>query len=316
MKINPQTVLSYDNFEALTHDIVSLAKEVMPEKAIYINFLNNDVQVTMRVSKHDTKVNVVEGETIPVLNAVCNQIDYVNNKPLILNDAHDNDFPEDVKETIRKGNLGSYLGIPILFQDGTRFGALCAAHHDKSEFDDRSVELLQKIANLFSYYLELEHLAYQDALTKLNNSQYLISQYDNILLNGGVSIMIDLDNFKNVNDTLGHDIGDEVLKEVGRKLSLFTKAFQHALTVRLGGDEFYVYIKDKKDDDAIKECLERLLESLTRWETNLKGVRVSSSIGTYRFKKNEFTDFKDLHRVTDELLYAAKGNGKNTYVLK
>ncbi len=75
MEINKQTILAYTNFDALSKDVIELAKEIMPDKVIYINFLNDEVQVTMRVSQHNTNVNVVEGTTIPVAVAICNQID-------------------------------------------------------------------------------------------------------------------------------------------------------------------------------------------------------------------------------------------------
>lgn len=84
MSISKDTILSYYNFESLSNDIIELAKEILPDKVIYINFLNDKVQVTMKVSKHDTNVNVEEGETIPVEDAVCNNIDFENGNPLIL----------------------------------------------------------------------------------------------------------------------------------------------------------------------------------------------------------------------------------------
>lgn len=207
MYITRKTVMSYNNFNALTNDIIELANEVMPNKAIYINFLDNNVQVTMKVSNNNTFVRVNEGEIIPVLNALCNQIDYDNGQPLILNSTKDNDFDEKVKQTIKKSNIGSYLGIPIRFKNGQRFGALCAAHHGESEFETKDIELLEKISNLFSYYLELESIAYKDALTGLFNSQYLLIHQDEMLESGGLAILVDLDYFKAVNDNLGHQVG-------------------------------------------------------------------------------------------------------------
>ncbi|MCU0105349.1 GAF domain-containing protein [Acholeplasma vituli] len=165
MKINKQTILSYHNFNALSNDVIELAKEIMPDKVIYINFLNEAVQVTMRVSKHNTNVNVKEGITIPIEDAICNQINYPSGKPLILENIRENSFNEKVNKTIEDCNIGSYLGIPISFKNGVRFGTLCAAHHDRSHFEDKDVALLTNIAKLFSYYLDLEHIAYKDAHT-------------------------------------------------------------------------------------------------------------------------------------------------------
>lgn len=262
MYLNKQTVMSYENFNSLSNDIIELAKEILPDKIIYINFLNNNVQVTMKVSDHETEVKVFEGETIPVDEALYNQIDYENGKPLILNDAKLNNFDMKVNETIKKGNLGSYVGIPILYKEGTRFGALCAAHHDKSDFNEKDIELLQKIAKLFSYYLELEHIAYRDLLTELENTKFLLLYHDEILANGGLALMLDLDRFKLVNDTFGHHVGDLVLKEAGRKLRGCGEQFSECYTIRLGGDEFFIYIKDNLEEERIFKFLNGLLKTL------------------------------------------------------
>lgn len=315
MNLNKQTILSYDNFNNLTSDIIELAKEIMPDKAIYINFLNDKVQVTMKVSNHDAGVEITEGDTIPVEEAICNLIDYENDVPLILENIRENNFSDKVKKTIEDGNVGAYLGVPILFKNGSRFGALCAAYHDQTEFDVKDVELLQKIAKLFSYYLELEHLAYKDALTGLENSQFLLAHSEEMLADGGLAMMLDLDNFKLINDTFGHDVGNEVLQEVGDKLKEFSKRFNDAYALRVGGDEFFVYIKDKvKKQDLVKE-LDELTKQFRTWNTPIGRLPLSSSIGAYLFEPNATDSFTNILKTADELSYKAKETGRNKYVL-
>lgn len=316
MSISKDTILSYYNFESLSSDIIELAKEIMPDKVIYINFLNNKVQVTMKVSKHDTNVNIKEGETIPVENAVCNNIDYENGKPLVLEDISNNNLDDKVNETIKNANLGSYLGIPIVFKNGERFGALCAAHHDKTTFDKNDINLLQKISNLFTYYLELERQAYVDSLTGLENTRFLLLNQGDIIKSGGLAIMLDLDNFKLVNDNLGHHVGDLVLKELGQKLKYFTKQFDDFVNVRLGGDEFFIYLKDNISKEGIETILKVLSKDLTKWNTNIGEISLTSSIGAHMFGGKQYDDFKDLYEKTDSLLYKAKNKRKNTFVLK
>lgn len=316
MFITRKTIMSYNNFNALTNDIIELAKAIMPNKAIYINFLDNQVQVTMKVSNADTLVRVNEGETIPVLNALCNQIDYDSGKPLILSNAKDNNFDEKVKKTIENSNLGSYLGIPLRFKNGQRFGALCAAHHDESEFDLKDIQLLEKIANLFSYYLELESIAYKDPLTDIFNTQYLLVHQDEMLTNGGLAILLDLDCFKSINDTLGHQVGDLVLKELGSKLKEFSSNFQESHVIRFGGDEFFIYIKDKLTEKQIKQYLKSLIKRLSVWETDIKDLELTSSIGALVYEGEMFETFTALFNITDKLLYEAKNNGRNAFVLK
>lgn len=316
MSVIKHNVFSYKNFDSLSKEVIDLAKEIMPDKIIYINFLNDKIQVTMKVSQHDTAVNVKEGDIIPVEEAICNQIDFSNGEPLILSNIKDNNFDEKVNETIKNGNLGSYVGIPITFRDGERFGALCAAHHDEKGFDKKDVQLLKSVAKLFSYYLELEHLAYIDPLTGLNNSQYLLTIHEEILKNGGIVLMLDLDYFKEVNDTFGHLVGDEVLKELGEKLMSFTSNYQDAQAIRLAGDEFLIYIKDDLKLDVIQSDLKALVEKTAVWETQIGNISLSSSVGAIKLKPEGFPDFRTLLKTVDKLLYEAKNNGKNRFVYK
>lgn len=315
MKLNQQTVMSYENFDDLSKKVIELAREIMPDKVIYVNFLNEDVQITMKVSQNNTLVKVDEGVTIDIADAICNQIDFDKGKPLILEDIKNNQFDPRVKKTIEDLNIGSYLGIPIKYQDGMRFGALCAAHHDKSQFDQKDINLLESIAKLFSYYLVLEHIAYQDALTKLYNKRFLEIKNNEILNNNGLLLMLDLDNFKAVNDTFGHDTGDLVLKEVASKLKSFISKYQDAFAIRLGGDEFIVYINNNFERDEVLNLLNKLNKQLNNWETNIGNIYLSTSIGAIITKAGKESDLSEVLKEVDNLMYQAKKNGKNTYVL-
>lgn len=316
MKLTQSTILSYENFNNLSNDIMLLAKEIMPDKIIYINFLNDNIQMTMKVSEHDTKVTIDEGDITDVMDAICNQINYKDGKTLVIEDTSKFAVNKRVKETIKNGNIGSYLGIPILFKNGARFGALCAAHHDESSFEEKDILLLEKIAKLYSYYLELENIAYIDALTSLANSQYLLIHQKDILETGGLAMLMDLDYFKGINDNLGHHVGDLILKEVGDKLINFGLNFKDVHTIRLGGDEFFIYIKDKLSDKEINDMLKNLINDLSKWRTEINGLKLSSSIGAYRFKENEFSEFTNLFKKVDSLLYEAKNKGRNRFIYK
>lgn len=316
MNLNKETVLTYSNFDKLSDDIISLAKEIMPDRLIYINFLNDDVQVTMKVSKNDTLVNINEGDIINVEDAICNNIDFTNIKPLILEDAKNNNFNEKVKRTIEKGNVGSYLGIPIVFKNGKRFGALCASHHEKKKFDKHDIELLVKIANLFTYYLELENHVYIDELTNLKNTKYLLLNQSELINDGGLIIMLDLDNFKLINDTLGHLKGDLILKEAGFKLNNFKSQLNKSYSIRLGGDEFIMFIKDDLSNNEINQLLLNLIKSFRTWNTDIENLSLTASIGALKFSKKQSDDYTFLYNKVDSLLYESKRNNKNKYTYK
>ena len=123
--------------------------------------------------------------------------------------------------------------------------------------------------------------------------------------------MLDLDNFKEVNDTFGHYVGDLILKELGGKLAEFTKEFKNYHMIRLGGDEFLIYIKDEISTNKIQKILNK---KLSNWDTNINEIKLTSSIGSYKFAAEKINNFNILYQKTDELLYQAKEQGKNCFI--
>ena len=159
-----------------------------------------------------------------------------------------------------------------------------------------------------------------DALTGIYNREVgeeLVKEYLNtkpLNLYSAFAI-IDIDYFKQVNDRLGHQIGDDVLKEFALILK---KVFAFKdIICRLGGDEFVVFMKDieKVDIDVIRERLEVLCKTMNKdIEYNNIKQEISLSIGCVITNKN--TDFKGLYKQADNMLYKVKHNGKNGFKIK
>lgn len=126
----------------------------------------------------------------------------------------------------------------------------------------------------------------------------------------GWFLFVDVDNFKKINDTLGHAIGDNVLRDIA--LILKNKFYDYGITGRLGGDEFAVMI-DKKtlDTDEIKKLMDSFLSEIS----GILGAKfkVSCSIGACRFSFP--ADITVLMNRTDAYLYRAKENGRACYVI-
>lgn len=306
-------VITYQNFEMLMKDILDLASQIMPEKTIYINSLNDFTQVTLKVSSNDQNVHLQEGTTIPVEEAICNRIDYSKSAPLIFEDIRKEIELESVKSTIDALNIGAYLGIPITLKNGNRFGTLCAASSKAQRFDPKSVELLQKLAKMFSYYLELEYLAYRDSLTGILNRQHLYKFFDDAPYNYGAILMIDLDNFKLINDTFGHDVGNLVLQELSKKLEEFAKKTKYGYPTRLGGDEFVVILPLCNDQLELEQKAQVLLDSLKTWQSPIGDIQLTASLGGVLYKKDHSTTIKVVLKQADLALYEAKAMGKNTF---
>ncbi len=128
----------------------------------------------------------------------------------------------------------------------------------------------------------------------------------------GAFILIDLDNFKEINDTLGHDAGDQVLKRTAKELSHF---FRHSDIVgRFGGDEFIVYAHDLVDYQLISNKMRELVK-LLRYGYNLGGndtIFVTASIGIAMSPKDGHTYSTLLHNA-DIALYNVKKSGRNGF---
>lgn len=164
---------------------------------------------------------------------------------------------------------------------------------------------------------ELLHLASHDALTHLPNRSLLLDRLSQALAyanrsSGQVAIMlIDLDRFKNINDSLGHDVGDKIIMEVGRRLSSLG---QHGDTIaRVGGDEFVVVLPDVTREETVAMLAQQTLESLSQPLT-IQGHEFypTGSIGISLYPKDGH-DSQALLKNADTAMYRAKDAGRNNF---
>ncbi len=162
------------------------------------------------------------------------------------------------------------------------------------------------------------HQAFHDPLTDLANRSLFLYQVGHALARGvrhGQSVTVlflDLDNFKNVNDSLGHAAGDRLLVEAARRLSACVR--DSDLIARLGGDEFAVLIESTDGVDEVLNMAERVVAALGRaFVVNGKEVFVSASIGIACTAQGETSD--ELVRNADVAMYIAKTRGKGRHVL-
>ncbi len=124
----------------------------------------------------------------------------------------------------------------------------------------------------------------------------------------GAFVMMDLDNFKSINDILGHQTGDEVL--VTTAAILKSSLRDTDIVARLGGDEFMMYIPFERGSDFLEQKLEDIRIKMHRDVKSASGtVTVSSSIGVSIYNRDK--DFDTLYKEADEALYKSKEKGKN-----
>ncbi len=165
----------------------------------------------------------------------------------------------------------------------------------------------------------IRHLAFHDPLTDLPNRklfmQYLHRDLKKAKRNGDMLavMFLDLDNFKDVNDSLGHDVGDKLLREVARRLESCLR--QSDVVSRLGGDEFTILLPGLHDTENAVTAADKIFDSLKE-PFIMEGLElmVKVCIGISLFPGHGDTP-EALLRAADKAMYAAKNRGRNQYLL-
>ena len=214
---------------------------------------------------------------------------------------------------------------------GSWQGELWNRHKDGSEYLERlDISVIQdpESGNILNYVgmfsdttevriqqQKMEYMAHHDALTGLPNRSILIDRLDVAVSrskrhNSVVClIFLDLDDFKPVNDTFGHDIGDKALIEVASRLHHVVRDEDTA--ARLGGDEFAILITDQQLISDIEEFTNRVLKSLSEpYSVDFHEFKMSASMGVALFPHHAATA-KELLIKADKAMYAAKESGRN-----
>ena len=160
-----------------------------------------------------------------------------------------------------------------------------------------------------------------DSMTNLHNRKYFDTIFDNMPFISNANnwkcafIMIDIDYFKQYNDTYGHDMGDEALKKVALTIKeYFNKKYE--FTFRPGGEEFGVVLFDISKDileNCLKEMNKRVLELQIEHKNSKILPVLSISMGAIIYEPNSYISANKLYKQADECLYESKQNGRNQY---
>jgi len=198
--------------------------------------------------------------------------------------------------------LCEWYNTPLLDQNGTVIGV--SSMVDDITERKRSEELIWKQANF-------------DTLTSLPNRNMFHDRLAQELIKSNRAklplalLLIDLDEFKEVNDTLGHDVGDQLLQQAGHRI---TSCVRESDTVaRLGGDEFMIILSELHDRNKVDEIAEKIIARLTEeYHLGDEVIHASGSIGITLYP-TDASDIDTLIKNADQAMYAAKQKGRNCY---
>lgn len=235
-------------------------------------------------------------------------------------------FPDDIE--LKTMNIEAYIGTPLFDSQNKPLGVQSAMFRHPVNNPLFTESVLRIFAARTSAEIErahneeqIKHMAYHDSLTKLPNRELLLDRLNQSLShakridNHLAVLMIDLDHFKSINDTLGHPVGDELLINVGQRLH---KCIRNEDTIaRIGGDEFIILLTDLGDQDSALKHTTHIAEKIClqlmpSYKISGNNLTVTPSIGIALFP-DDGDNPELLIKHADTAMYQAKEQGRNNY---
>ncbi|MCW8998399.1 MAG: EAL domain-containing protein, partial [Kangiellaceae bacterium] len=231
---------------------------------------------------------------------------------------------EGFQDFVQSFNVLACWSMPIKNSKGEAVGSFALSSFHERKPGEFHYLLLETAAQLASIVLrreieeqKLQLAAHYDGLTGLANRTtlfvHLKHAIDRCNRHGTelAVLFIDLDNFKQINDSYGHEVGDQVLRHVAQVMS--TTVRKNDSLARLGGDEFVLVIEDFEDTTELARVAEKLLNAVVSFRERQYSVDISASIGISLYPADE-TNAEMLLQKADKAMYQAKTKGKNQAV--
>ncbi len=320
----------------LTDFALERAVQLTGSEVGYLAFLNEDESVLTMHSWSKTTMKqcrmVEQPITFPVESTGLWGEAVRQRKPVVVNDY---DAPNPAKRGIPEGHVKicRHMNIPVF--DGERIVAVAGVGNKEREYDATDVRQLTLLMDGMWKMIErrraeeaLRHDALHDSLTGLANRSLLLDRAGACIERRArdpeyryALLFIDLDRFKVINDSLGHEVGDQLLIGVAERLRTCLRATDSIARVtpqtiaRIGGDEFVVLLDDIHAVGDTVRVAQRLLDALAQpFEVHEQDIFMSASIGIASCEAN-YSSGDEILRDADTAMYRAKDAGKARYAV-
>lgn len=335
--IKMQAAVAEANFdlEAFMQTVVREMQNLTPATGVVIELVEGDEMVYRAAT--GTVANHI-GLRLPMSTSISGLC--VHSKKVLYSEDTEHDSRVNL-EACRRVNARSLVVAP-LFHDGKTEGVLKILSDKPNGFNDEDIKTLQLVAGLIASALahqqfydtteklliertnalyelrvaqkNLEYLAHYDSLTDLANRSLFFDKLKIALEqpNNKIALMfLDIDHFKKINDTFGHDVGDGLLKTFAARLKQCIRPAD--LAARVGGDEFILLIQDiKADQDAAAVAQKIVTKMNDPFKILDQNIKITTSIGIALNNQPNISG-KELIKHADLALYNAKESGRNNY---
>ena len=223
-------------------------------------------------------------------------------------------FTEEIKKTLRsRGNWSGEVESSRVNGERYEIELNIDAVHDDDGRISHFVGVFSDITSRKSTEKELLKLANSDPLTELPNRSFFQASHSNLVRRATphALLCLDMDNFKKINDSLGHQTGDILIKQIAKRIQRMTDS--NSTCYRLGGDEFSILMEDFSDIHTITHFAQNILNTLSRpFIINKQEFVLGASIGIALFPEDGSSP-QELLKNADTAMYFAKNNGGNSY---
>ena len=294
--------------------------------ALIVHFHQDKLTVWVKNDSINNPFKVGDREQCTDSNLYCEHVIHSNNRLFVANALEDERWKNSPDVAL---NLINYLGFPIHWPNGDAFGTLCVLDTKPRSYTDKQEHLMLQLGKLIEADLELQeknlelenlsknlqYLANTDELTGVWNRRAFINESEKELQRARryghdvCLLMMDIDDFKDINDEFGHEVGDEVLKLFCHGINATKRTYD--IFGRIGGEEFAMLLPETNQNEAI-ELAERIRKKISDifFHTQGEAVKITVSIGACQLSLLENNILSGLNKA-DKVLYAAKRAGKN-----
>ncbi|MDF2843687.1 MAG: diguanylate cyclase with sensor [Herbinix sp.] len=284
--------------------------------------LINDMLIGVFGAMHSSIYIKSEEEYDAVTQNVSEDISEVEKSLIHLN--HNEEFILNSESSIFCDTQEAYeahscMGVPVKI-DNRLIGYIIIQHKEINYFTKDHAVFLSLIGNHIGVaiennflYKQIKESAYRDGLTEIFNKRYFFETLNHIAnlteLNYSI-VIVDLDDFKLINDHYGHPMGDAVLKTVAQIISNATRT--NDIVARYGGDEIIMYMQNFIDKEKVRQRVEYIRSEIERTviTDEINSITVTASFGVY-IKNNESLTLDEVIKKADEVMYLSKDAGKN-----
>ncbi|MBI5756059.1 MAG: diguanylate cyclase [Nitrospirae bacterium] len=236
---------------------------------------------------------------------------------VVIDDINDDPLMNDVREMLNQIHIRSLLVVPIAYQEEIIGTLFLKVRKGKHKFTQREIRFCQVVANTSAnaiknaqLYEQIKLQATTDGLTNLLNHRAFLERYQEEVMRSQRTqkpfsiMMVDVDNFKAINDTHGHHYGDKALRELARSLKDNTRSVD--VVARYGGDEFICLLPEASQDQG-QLVANRIIKKIREgYKEGNMPVSISIGLGTYLYHTD---DSAMLLQFADQAMYLAKYKG-------